>query len=770
MLKPKRRWHVQETDQDEVNKMTQAYDMHPIIANILALRGIKSNEDIKRFLHTDESIFYDPYLLDDMKKAVKRIQSAILKNEKILIYGDYDADGVTSTSILYKTLKKLNANFAYYIPNRFSEGYGLNKNAIEKAANQGFKLMITVDTGISAVDEAKFAKELGICLIITDHHEPPEIMPDAYAIINPKKKTDNYPFKFLAGVGVTFKLTHALLGRLPVEYMDIASIGTISDLVPLIDENRAIASLGLQQMSTTNNIGLKALLEKNGLANKEVSAGQIGFIIGPRINASGRLDTANNAVRLFITNDPKEADELAESLNNINQQRQAIVENITNEANELILSSNMENDKVIILAKEGWNEGVIGIVASRILEKYYKPTIVLSIDAETGMAKGSARSIEGFDIYKALTAVKEYITNFGGHTAAAGLTIKEENISIFRVSLNKVADEWLVEEDFIPIEKVDVVCDIHDIDIGLIKQIDSLAPFGIGNPSPKFLIDQVEITNILSLGNSKQHLKLHLEGENKSLEALFFRMGNLIKDIAPYSHAQLLGELTINEWQGKMNPQVIIKDIHIPSLQVFDWRDANWMKRLQHVTRDGIIFIDGKKSISLEGVTDSMVTVAYDDNTMVKKDEIKNIIFLHLPPSTQHVEKILKEFRHIERIYCVFEHEKNTKFNKFMNRNYFKQVYLTLKQNNSLLSLKRAELYFKNLGISSEILKFILDVFSELGFIIVEDDKISIHTDPDKKDLTESLLYRHYQEYEQLKELFVYSNHQKLKNWFERYR
>jgi len=747
MLKPNKRWHLQEVDAKDVERIAKTNNIDPIVAKLLALRGITEADEIKRFLKQDLTSFHDPFLLSDMKKAVERIQTAIVKNERILIYGDYDADGVTSTSLLYKTLKLLNANFAYYIPNRFTEGYGLNQEAIEQAGEKGFRVIVTVDTGVSAVNEAKIACDLGIDLIITDHHEPPEVLPDAYALINPKKPSDTYPFKQLAGVGIAFKLAHALLGRIPLDLLDIAAIGTIADLVPLVDENRLIASLGLKQMKETKHLGLSAMLKATGLIDKEITAGHIGFIIGPRINASGRLDTAGHAVRLFISDNGEEVEALAEQLNEINKERQELVEQITEAALNQIDSDGLASDNVLIVAGKNWNVGVIGIVASRLLEKYYRPTIVLSIDPETMTAKGSARSIVGYDIYKALTAVNDLLPHYGGHPAAAGMSLAADDIVELRERLNKLATEWLTDDDYIPLVKVDTVCNLKDITVELVEQVEQLAPFGMGNTSPRFLINTANVQDIRVIGKEKQHLKLFVEDNEKKIEAIAFQMGHLNKEIAHNSNIELLGEIGINEWNNERKPQLLVKDLQVSTVQVFDWRNSKNKDLLTEFNSSELAIIDNYDQVDLD--QDSRILV------------LKNI-----PPSLEVLTNLLKKMKKLERIYCLYGNNDKNEPIEVINRKIFKEVYISLRQNSSLRNKQKIEQYFKNLGKSSEMIQLILDIFTELGFIIIEGNLINLVPNPQKKDLTDSLLYQKYLEREKVKELFLYADTTVLKKWF----
>ncbi|MFV9510929.1 single-stranded-DNA-specific exonuclease RecJ [Tepidibacillus sp. LV47] len=769
MLEPKKRWLIQEVDEQTVEKMVRESGLNPLIARLLAIRGIKEKEDIERFLNYDIMMLYDPFLFTDMKKAVDRIFTAIKKGEKILIYGDYDADGVTSTTIMYKTLKQIGANFDYYIPNRFSEGYGLNKEALVEAAKKKFQVVITVDTGISAIEEAKLAKQLGLDLIITDHHEPKEILPDAFAIINPKIPEETYPFKLLAGVGVAFKFAHALLKRIPIEYIDIAAIGTIGDLVPLVDENRIIASIGLERLTKTKHIGLRALLDEAGLKDKKITTGHVGFGIVPRINASGRLETADYAVKLFITEDQELAKELAHVLGSMNQERQGIVEDITQEAFEIIEKEEMENDKVLVVAKENWNVGVVGIVASRILEKYYRPTIVLSVDPATKMAKGSARSIEGYDIYQALTRIKDILSHFGGHKQAAGLSIEEKNIPLLRDKLNQLAEEWLSEEDYIPIEKIDMVCNLDQITIPFIEQIEKMEPFGIGNPSPKWLIEQIEVARTSTIGKENQHLKMILTNQNKTIEALAFKMGDLNKEIAASSEIRVLGELNINEWNGEKKPQIMVQDIHIPHLQIFDWRNSrNQVERLKELDHENVVILYDEKVNEDISIFQLAKKISYQNVRKSDLSAIQQIVLYDLPPNISIMEEIIMKLQEAKKLYCIYENFVHTKYrlDKMPTREVFKQVYTVLKKYPNINQKGKAEHFFKKLGINIETFQFILDVFQELGFIIVDGDFLTLHPNPEKKELMQSFLYREFLEKEKVKEIFVYSNSKTLRNWF----
>ena len=424
-----KKWEYYICDQDKVNEISKKFNIDRLLATILVNRGICKEDEIRKFLEPTREDFHDPFLLPDMDIAVDTIIKAIEEKENILIYGDYDVDGITSISVLQKFLEERGMNVANHIPNRLEEGYGLNKEAIKQIADDGYKLIITVDCGISGIEEIEYANSLGIRTIITDHHEPLDELPKAIAVVDAKRKDNKYPFNQLAGVGVVFKLIQAIGIKLGLnekeylKYLDLVCVGTISDIVPLVDENRVIAKLGLKLVNVTRNLGLKYLLQATGY--KQIDSNAISFGIAPRINACGRMGHETEALDIFLSNDIDEVKELTEKLNNYNKTRQETEKKIVEEALELI-EKNKENEKsAIVLGSSGWHHGVIGIVSSKITETYFKPSILVSF--ENGIAKGSGRSIPGFDLHEALCKSSKYLEKYGGHSMAVGLSLKEEN-------------------------------------------------------------------------------------------------------------------------------------------------------------------------------------------------------------------------------------------------------------------------------------------------------------------------------------------------------
>lgn len=760
MLRPKTRWRLVEADEQLSKTLAEALGIHPVVARILVSRGIQSPEQAKRFLSVDPTQFHDPLLMEDMAPAVERIRFALEKGEKILVYGDYDADGVSSTGLMMQLLRGLAADVRYYIPNRFREGYGLNREALHHAREAGTDLVITVDTGISAAEEAEEARRLGLDLIITDHHEPPSILPEALAVINPKKPSCPYPFKGLAGVGVAFKLAHALLGRVPEEFLEVAALGTIADLVPLLDENRVIASLGLERMNRRRHPGLTALMDVAGIKG-EVTAGHVGFFLGPRINATGRLDSADRAVRLLLAEDPSETRRIAEELDRMNRERQQLVEAIYAEAEAQVRENPERHRRVIVVAAEGWNIGVIGIVASRLVETYYRPAIVLGIEGETGTAKGSARSIEGFDIYRALTACADLLSHYGGHPMAAGMTLPADHLPKLQERLAELAEEWLTEEDYIPLMRVDADLDLEDVGPGLIEQLNRLEPCGYGNPTPCFRVSGAGMSRMQVVGSDRNHLKLTLIRQGHSLEAVGFRMGNLAEEIAPHSRPDFLGELTFNEWNNRRVPQLKIRDAAVNHVQVFDWRSNRIPEeRLRAVADrpDAAVFASSPEGNGTRGVR-----LSWDMEEMPDLTSFRRLVFTDLPPSLERFERVVRTASRVERLYFAYgDASLDPVFFHVPNRERFKLLYAILLRKKWVHPRRDLEGLRRRTGMSKRMIAFILKVFFELGFLERDGERWNVVEKPAKRSLEESKTYRDQLERERVWNRLVYSSYRDL--------
>ena len=556
-----KKWRYQEVDSNLVEKVAEDNNISELLATVLINRGIKTKKEIDVFLNPTRNDFHDPYLIKDMDIAVDRILKAIRNNEKTIIYGDYDVDGITSITVLKKFLKERGLDCGYYIPNRLNEGYGLNKLAIEKIAKEGYTLIITVDCGISGLEEVEYASSLGIDTIVTDHHEPMEQLPNAIAVVDNKRKDSTYPFKSLAGVGVVFKLTQAIGKKLDLpekeylKYLDIVCIGTISDIVPLIDENRVIAKLGLKLVEVTKNVGLKSLLEASGY--KEINSNTISFGIAPRINACGRMGKAEEALKLFLTEDKNEAKQITEKLNKYNKDRQDIEKSIFEEAIKKIEENHLDKNSSIVIGSEGWHHGVIGIVSSKITDIYFKPSILVCFEGDE--AKGSGRSIPGFDLHEALSHMSDYLEKYGGHEMAIGLSLKRENFE----KLQEKFEKYVTQKDIsgiLPIIEIDKIITLKDLNINIVKELDMLEPFGEANKRPVFVYKNLKIDSIRALSEGK-HLKLTLKDGNTIINAIGFNLGNYSKDYTIGDKIDVAGMLEINSFNGVDSVQINIKDI-----------------------------------------------------------------------------------------------------------------------------------------------------------------------------------------------------------------
>lgn len=559
-----KKWICNEVNHDDVLKLSKEARISTLLAKIFLSRGINDADYIKSFLNPSKDKLHDPFMMKDMDKAVERILEALQNREKVLIYGDYDVDGVTSTSVLYNFLRGIGVSVDFFIPDRINDGYGITLDTAETIVKAGCPLVITVDCGVSAIKEVEYVKNKGIDIIITDHHECREELPDAFAVINPKRPDCPYPFKELAGVGIAYKLVTALckrleLGEIHYKFLDIVSIGTIADVVPLSGENRIIASNGLKIMKNTANIGLVELLKYCNKKNEDITTWMIAFIIAPRINAAGRIGDAKRAVTLFTTKDSDEAAYIAGLLDSENKARQDIESSIIDEVLDKIESDNKyKNRKVMVISGEGWHHGVIGIAASKVTERYYKPCIILS--CENGICKGSGRSIEGLNMFMALCACESLLDNYGGHEMAAGLTIKEENLEEFDRLINDFADTNMKEEDLIPKVEIDVKIVKSEINLKSIAEVEMMSPFGVGNPSPLFLYDNVRIADLRTVGNEK-HLKAVFEDKGMIVDAIGFNMGNLTQNFLNEDMVDVVCTLDKNTWNFVDKAQLVLKDI-----------------------------------------------------------------------------------------------------------------------------------------------------------------------------------------------------------------
>lgn len=736
MLRSKSNWKFATRQNGIQESMDDRVDLSPVIKELLIQRGINTSEEAQEFLSPSIENLIKPDKLSSIDIARDRILKAIAENEKILVYGDYDADGVSSTTVLIKALQELGADCEYYIPNRFTEGYGPNEAAFRQAYENGYRLIITVDTGIASVHEAEVAKELGIDLIITDHHEPQEQLPDAYAIIHPKCSPD-YSFKELAGVGVAFKLAEALLGYFPEQFLDLVAIGTIADLVPLVNENRVLAYYGLRKMTVTKREGLISLKKQCKIEGRTTEE-DIGFLIGPRLNAVGRLQDADLAVQLLLTDDREEAEQIAEMVQQLNQERQQIVASIVKEVEEIVETD--ANKGVIVVAKAGWNEGVLGIVASRLVRKYDRPAIVLAINEENGTAKGSARSIPSFDLFQSCMKIKEVFTHFGGHSQAAGMTLPLENVTLLENELDNLISQELSSEDFKQEILISRTIELSEISEKLIDEINQLAPFGMANPKPKFHVKN-HPTDVRQLGNMKKHLKIMFKENNDSLDAIAFGLGDLFHYISPKATLSVVGELGINEWNGIRKPQLVIEDLQIEEWQLFDYRGKKQIDISNYLLQyEKHLLLYSETGTKSSAIPEEVNQISYEKASEYN-EEVEVLYLFDLPPDLDELKSIIKKVNPL-CIHACFYVENSAYLSTFPTREDFKWLYALIWKREQLDMQKELNAILHAKGWKKEAFDFMLDVFSELEFVKIENGIIILNKSPQKKDLQEADIYQ----------------------------
>lgn len=572
---PLSKWKTEETvDKNAGNLLSKAFGIHPIISQILFNRGYRDVESARRYLYPSLSDLHSPFLMKDMKKGVSRLLKAIRNKEKIIIYGDYDADGITSVVILYKFIKEITPDIDYYIPDRIEEGYGLKITAIDNFRKNNVGLIITVDCGISDIEQIAYAQSLGIDTIILDHHEISGPLPPSVASINPNREDCTFPFKGLAGVGIAYNFLIALRGTLSKEgfwenknypnlkeYLDIVALGTIGDIAPLIDENRIFTKIGLELITTGRRPGIKALKEVSGVDNQTIDSFKASFSLIPRINAAGRIASPAEAVKLLLTDDFSEARVLAEKLDSYNRQRQLMEKKILSDIIETINDdSSIEKKNALVFASDKWHPGIIGIVASRLVELYNRPAFVISLN--NGVGKGSGRSVSGFNIYRGLHQCAHLLLSFGGHYHAAGISIKEENISEFAGLFDEITGSHFELPDVSSQITIDSECSIENINHDLIAQLELLAPFGSRNPEPLLYARNIKASSLIIVGNN--HLKMWVNNNGPAIDSIWFNMGRHL-DSLNGAVLDIVFTPQINNWNGSPDIQLKIKDVNIVS-------------------------------------------------------------------------------------------------------------------------------------------------------------------------------------------------------------
>lgn len=727
MIKSKYIWKLTESDlPDAFLKLSKKYKLDTLAAQILWQRGIRAEEEIQAYLNPDLQQLHDPFLLHDMEKATQRILTAIENGQNILIYGDYDADGMTASSVMKSALDELGAEVQVYLPNRFTDGYGPNLDVYKYfIQNEDIDLIITVDNGVAGHEAIAYAQSQNVDVIVTDHHSMPEELPKAFAIVHPEHPESNYPFKYLAGVGVAFKVATALLDYIPSDMLDLVAIGTIADMVSLTDENRILVSHGLKVLANTERAGLMELMRLSGTDFEKVNEETVGFQIAPRLNALGRLDDPNPAIELLTGWDEEVAAEIAQMIDEKNSERKVIVENIYNQALTM-----MTDEPVEVLYHQDWHKGVLGIVAGRLLEQFHKPIIMLA--EEEGILRGSARSIENFNIFEALNGHRELFIAFGGHKQAAGMTFALENVE----AIKQVMLEFIQENDIDMSEKssleVQGSLQFDQISLETIRSLEKLSPYGMDNPKPHFLLTDYQVEQARSMGKDNSHLKLKLVQNGQALDAVYFGHGSESLEFEQ-SDTELVGTLSSNTWNGTTTVQLMVADARVNGVELLDIRS-----RQVELPKNTIRFVHNE----------------------VKNGTIEEVLIIEEAPTDKDALSALTELIHeqdFELIYFKNTIKKNYYLTGAGTREQFARFYKAIYQYPEFdirFKLKDLANYLK---IPDILMVKMIQIFEELNFVTIDNGMMSVNKAAEKRDISESNIYQELQEIIAFQELFALS-------------
>ena len=717
-------WIYPSYDENFIKEL-ESYSISKNIAKILNARSITDMTVVKKYFSDEYEEGYDPFLMHDMQKAVDRINEAIENEEKILVYGDYDADGITSTVLLVETLISMGANVSSYIPNRFEEGYGPNKEAFTKIINSGISLIITVDNGIAGVEEVDLANELGCDVIVTDHHKIQDTMPNAYAIIHPEHPDGNYPFKKLAGVGVAFKLAHALLEIFPDFLLDLVAIGTIADMVSITDENRIFVKQGLELINEDPRIGLKMLLELSGIDTK-IDEQTVGFYIAPKLNSIGRMDSAKLGLTFLMAEEPVTARALAEQIEQYNIQRKQVTEDIVKDVISKIENSEKKQKNVIMVSGE-YHEGVLGIVASNIVEKYQKPVFIMN--EKEGVLKGSARSIFDFNIYVAMNKISDLFLAFGGHTLAAGFSFEKSNFEKIEEFLDNEFEEFKQNNDLKANKNIDIVTSLEDISYQFINSLDALKPYGMDFEKPTILIENAMVLNKAYFGSEKQYLRLTIADEVGNLDCITFKDSVTFDKVEKNDIIDLLCNIDKNNFNGRTKLQAHIIDIHIKEFLFEDLRfinydianiDINCLKLSKHRDDKDNNFYQYKDLDSLIG------------------KEFEYIYLLDIPTSKEYLYKIIN--LKPKKVFLICEEKQVLSDVYLIDKNRLIKLFnLILSTNNKQINVaQQLDKLLTILKTNVDSLKIMIQIFKELELIKFENNTIILNPDYKTVDLKKS--------------------------------
>lgn len=772
MIDAKKEWQEIELSENEyLDELIEETGFPKIVLQILMERGYDSLEAINNFLDPDARGLYDPNFMHDMELGVDRIQQAIMNGEKIVIYGDYDVDGITSTALMYETLEELGAEVEYYIPDRFKDGYGPNVEVYKRLIDEGVSLIVTVDNGVAGHEAIDYANQHGVDVVITDHHELPETLPDAYAIIHPRHPEGDYPFGELSGVGVAFKVAAALLEELPQDVLDLVALGTVADLVSLTGENRILVKYGLQLLQQTMRPGLQSLYKVAGIEVPTITEETIGFSLAPRLNALGRMENGSLGVELLTTLDEERAEELAKTTNQLNIKRQEKVNKIVEEA-VAQLANKSENHLVNVVAGNNWHEGVVGIVASRLVDMTGKPSLVLSIDEKTGIAKGSGRSIEAFQMFDALDSHRDILMKFGGHHMACGLSLDKEKLSDLQQVVDEEGKKQGIEHATKPVVKV-IPVNLDDVNLDLEAQLEVLAPFGTDNHRPVFEFKDYEVNAVQAIGQQKNHLKLQLQSNNSQVDALDFGIGSKkISEIERNKNSVcLIGTLGKNIWQSRVNLQIMIEDILLDDSNtgtVVEIQRKNKLTKSMFQQKATYVFFDKKLyNQVMPYLADSSEAYLYNFSDD-KKLNCDTLIVVDCPDNIEKLKSLLSKATVKHFIFVGYTRE-NTYLNGLPTREQFGRLY-KFSQTHTNVNIRRdLQKLADYLKLKRELLVFMINVFFEAKFVKIENGLMSGNTNVTPHSLEDTNSYQAYLQKMKAQKSLIYSKSTDLQKWILKY-
>ena len=751
MINSRYQWRFPEvSNQKAIKTLSETFGITELIAKILVNRGYDTVEAANAFLRPELSGLHDPFLLHDMDKAIERLMQAIDSGQKIIVYGDYDVDGMTSTAIMTWALELMGANVDYFVPSRFSDGYGPNLANYQKLAAEGMQLLVTVDNGVSGKDEIAWLMAQGIDVIVTDHHELPEELPVATAIVHPRHPEGSYPFGGLSGAGVAFKVVSALLEEPADEVLDLAALGTVADVMSLTDENRIIVKQGLESLKLDPRPGVAALLAAAGTQLSDIDSSTIGFTIAPRLNALGRLENATTGVQLLLMDEPEEAKPLADHVNALNQERQQLVTKITTAAQEQ--ATQLSEDPVLVVAGENWHEGVLGIVASKLVEQTGKPTIVLNVNGDE--MKGSGRSVAAFDLFTALDGHRDLMTTFGGHASAAGMTVPTNNLTALRAALRDEA----AQQQLATAQKADMqiatTVTAADFTKENFDNLQVLAPFGEGNPEPLFMLDLRGVNQVKTMSEGK-HLRFIAQTDTDQLPVVAFGWGNQASALAGhFSSLQIVGTMSQNSYRGNISYQLMLRDMSAKGAAILDWRTSHLTKQTfsKPVT---YVFFKEKHLQQLAAYVDPAAQALMWQDAL-QTSNIQTMVLVDLPDSLDQLQTLLQTSTP-GRLAPMFYVQSPVYLQKVPSKQVFSNVYKFVLSFKDINLQTQFDAMVKHLKISNMTLKLILKVFLEAKFVTIDNGVLNAVPNPTPMKLTQTQTFQRFMAQRDLEQQLIYS-------------